>query len=93
MKKVVFVLFVIGLVSCSSKKQWSKEYVEKNCNADLSRKNEKEKLFNDEQVKTLCDCVAGKMVTQFKSQAEADKDLAGSRQIGTDCTLEVLQQE
>jgi hypothetical protein len=90
MKKIAFALFVIGLTACSSKKNWTKEYVHTKCAKGLEEKNKEKKLLSDAQIDSMCDCMADKMITQYKSEAEADKDIPGSRQIGTDCAREIM---
>jgi hypothetical protein len=89
MKAVILSVLILAIAGCG-KKEWNKEYLETKCNKEFTKKNAKEKLFTDEQLKTLCDCVAGKMVTQYKSEAEADKDAAGSSEIGRECAMQVM---
>lgn len=84
-------LLILGISSCSSKAKWTKESLETKCNKEFKKKNETEKLFTADQLKTLCGCVADKMISQYKSEAEADKDPSGSSAIGRDCAMEVMQ--
>lgn len=92
MKAIILSVFVLALASCG-KKEWSKEYLVGKCNTEFKKKNETQKLFNQMQLTELCDCVAGKMTTKYKSEAEADKDTEGSSEIGRECAMEVMRVE
>ncbi len=90
MQKLIFAFVIMSFVSCSSGKKWNKEYVAEKCNVDFKKRNEKEKLLTNDQLTKICDCVADKMSTNYKSEAEADKDPTGAAQIGTDCATAVM---
>ncbi len=89
MQKLIFAFVIMSFLSCNSKK-WNKEYVAEKCNADFKKRNEKEKMLTNDQLTKICDCVADKMSTNYKSEAEADKDPTGAAQIGTDCATAVM---
>jgi hypothetical protein len=90
MKLVILSAFVLALTSCG-KKEWSKEYMTKKCNKEFKKNNETSSVFSASQLTELCDCVADKMVTRYKSEREADKDTKGAEEIGRDCAMEVMQ--
>jgi hypothetical protein len=84
------ILFVFAsFVAC--KKPWSKDYLTKKCNTDFKKRNDTAKYFDSTQLVQLCDCIADKMVTRYKSEADADKDSKGAEEIGRDCALTVLK--
>ena len=89
MHKLFSLVIVLSLISCG-KKEWSKESLSKQCNSDFKKRNEVEKYFNESQLKELCDCVADKMFTRYKSKSEADEDTAGAKQIGSECATQVM---
>jgi hypothetical protein len=90
MKAIILSVCIIALASCSNNK-WNKENLVSKCNKEFKKKNEVQKLFTEEQLGELCNCVADKMVTKYKSKAESDKDQAGASEIGRDCAMEVMQ--
>ena len=90
MRKLIIPIVLLSFMACG-KKEWSKPYLVKKCNTDFSKRQDIKQYFNDTQLKELCDCVADKMMTNYKSEAEADKDQTGAEQIGADCAREVLQ--
>jgi hypothetical protein len=73
------------------KKEWSKDYIAKKCNDDFSKRSKINEIYSAAQVILLCDCIAEKMYTNYKSEAEANKDLEGNKQIGSDCAIEIMQ--
>jgi hypothetical protein len=88
MKIVFFAALFLTLVSCSNK-EWSKDYISKKCKTEM-RKNEQSKIINDEQLSKICDCAGDKMITKYKSEAEANRDTLGMQDIPLSCALEVL---
>jgi len=90
--KILLLFLSIFFFSACAKKEWSKEYLTKKCNTDFKKRNEASELFTPAQLILLCDCVADKMFTNYKSEAEADKDEAGAEQIGIDCAQKIMQQ-
>lgn len=89
MKKIIpFILFV-ALAGCA-KKEWSKDYLVNKCNKEMKKNNEVNGVVSTENIEKICDCVAGKMMAEYKSEAEADKDEAGAKEIGRVCAMEVL---
>jgi hypothetical protein len=88
MKKLILAALVLTLLSCG-KKEWSKDYVSKKCKGEM-KKNEQSKVLSDEQLGKICDCAADKMVVKYKSEADADKDLSGSQEIGMACAMTVM---
>lgn len=90
MRTLLIAVLLLTLAGCA-KKEWSKEYLVKKCNKELGKQAELNSLINKEQLAGICDCVAGKMLSRYKSESEADKDEAGAKKIGEECALEVLQ--
>ena len=91
MRKFIIPIMFLTLVSCKS--QWNKATLEKKCNTDFSKRDDIRQYFNDDQMKELCSCVADKMMTKYKSEAEANKDQKGAEQIGEECARQVLQKK
>ena len=91
MRTIILSAFVLVFVGC--KPAWTKESLVKRCNKDFKERNELQKVFTEKQLVSLCDCVADKMIKQYKSEAQADKDQAGAEKIGRDCATDVMQQE
>jgi hypothetical protein len=81
----------LTLVSCKS--QWNKATLEKKCNTDFSKRDDIKQYFNDAQMKELCSCVADQMLAKYKSEAEANKDTVGAKQIGEECAILVLRKK
>lgn len=73
------------------KKEWSKEYLLEWCNKDFKKINKEQKTFTDEQLTSICDCVANKMFAKYKSMGEAEQDKKGADEIGSECAREVMQ--
>lgn len=92
MKKLLPFVVIIVLAGCG-KKEWTKESVSKRCLKGLQEKNSVNKLLNDEKKETICDCIAGKMIANYTSEAEANKDTRGAAEIGKDCTISVMKGE
>jgi hypothetical protein len=82
MKKVIIPIISILLFSCNSQK-WDKETAKKAFMDQLPK--EQAKSFTPEMVDKLCDCMAEKAVAKYKSMKEANSDVNGMQQIGTDC--------
>lgn len=89
MKKLIPFLFVLVIASCG-KKEWNKSYATKKCNDEMSKNANINGKVSKENLSKICDCVGDKMMANYKSEAEADKDQAGAEGIGRDCATEVL---
>jgi hypothetical protein len=89
MKKIIPFLIVIAFAGCA-KKEWSKDYLVKKCNKEMKKNSDINGKVSDENLGKICDCVADKMITNYKSESEANKDESGAQKIGTDCAMEVL---
>ena len=90
--KILLIFLGLFVFSACAKKEWTKESLTKKCNADFKKRNQESELFTPAQLVLLCDCVAGKMFDNYKSEKEANKDTLGSKQIGSDCAQQVMQQ-
>jgi hypothetical protein len=90
MRKVVIALFILSLTACTAKEPWTKDAMVNKCLGDFNKRNEIEKKFTTLQIGLLCDCVAGKVTTKYKTAKEADKDEEGVGKIGADCAMEVM---
>jgi hypothetical protein len=88
MKKLFFAAFILTLAGCAQK-DWSKGYISKKCKEGM-KGNEQSKVLTDDQMGKICDCAADKMLVKYKSEAEADKDLTGSQEIGMSCAMSVM---
>jgi len=91
MKQLLLSILILSFIGCAPKEKWNKETLQNKCLADFNKRNQVENKFNSFQIGILCDCIAGKMTTKYKSSKEADKDEEGGRQIGTDCAMEVMK--
>lgn len=84
-------LIVLSIGACT-KKTWSKQSLVQEC-MDGNKHMEAqmgEKRFTKSRVRELCDCVADKMLSKYKSEAETKNDSIGARQLARECRLEVL---
>ncbi|MCY7310285.1 MAG: hypothetical protein LH619_05870 [Chitinophagaceae bacterium] len=90
MGKLLLLIITILFMGCATKEEWTKDALVNKCLGDFTKRNEKEKKFSTLQIGLLCDCIAEKMTTKYKTAKEADKDEAGGRQIGQDCATEVM---
>lgn len=87
MKKILVPGIVVLLFSCSSSptKKWDAAYASKTC-FDAAAKGKYD--LTDKQIKRLkgiCDCVGEKMVTQFKSEKEANEKMLDAAANANDC--------
>ncbi len=90
MKNILIVLIVLSFSTCTPKK-WSKKILVEQCIEVHEKDYRNEKIFTKEQVQQLCDCVAGKMIIKYKSEAETENDSIGARQIARACKEQILQ--
>jgi hypothetical protein len=89
MRKFLLIVFVFALAGCA-REQWNKDTITNDCLRDFTKNNEKEKLFTTMQIANLCDCVSDKLLANYKSARESNKDEAGVMQIGKDCAIQVM---
>ena len=89
MKKIIPFLLVIALAGCG-KKEWSKEYMAKKCNDEMKKSSEVSGMISAANIVKICDCVGDKMVVKYKSEAAANKDEEGVKELSKDCTIGVL---
>jgi hypothetical protein len=82
MKKVIIPIISILLFSCNSQK-WDKTTAKKAFMDQLPK--EQTKSFTPEMIDKLCDCMAEKVVSKYKSMKEANSDVDGMKQLGADC--------
>jgi hypothetical protein len=89
--KILLIFLTIFAFSACAKKEWTKESLMEKCNEDFKKRNDISELFTPAQLVLLCDCVAGKMFDNYKSEKEANMDTLGSKQIGSDCAQQIMQ--
>lgn len=89
MKKIIPFILVVALAGCA-KKEWSKDYLTKKCNKEMM-KNDNSGMVGKDKIEKICDCVADKMMTRYKSEADANRagEAAGAA-LGRECAMEVL---
>ena len=91
MKKILIVMLIVpSLIGCAKKKAWNKDALTNDCLKDFYKKNEEQKLFDQNKIPYLCDCMTDKLLANYKSMSESDKDKDGVMKIGRDCALDVL---
>jgi hypothetical protein len=90
MKLIILSAFVLAMTGCG-KKEWSKEYASGLCAKQLKKQNSTKDLLNDDQMTKICDCIGDKMVSKYKTEAEANKDTEGVTEISKNCTIDELQ--
>ena len=78
----------MSLVSCA-KRKWDKETLSAKLKKELKSNSETKKLGDDVLTK-ISDCAAEKIVGQYKTEAEANKNQAGVKEISMNCTLEAM---
>lgn len=83
MKKIVFATFIILLFSCSSK-PWNKEAAKTWCMND-NKKHIDDGTVTDEEANKICDCIAEKMFTKYKSEKEINADKYNQMIVGKEC--------
>jgi len=88
MRKLLFGLALLSLVSCA-KKKWDKESLSAKLLKELKSNAETKKLGDDVLVK-ISDCSAEKIVAKYKSESEANKNTADVQEISMKCTLEAM---
>jgi hypothetical protein len=88
MKNLIYLLLAAAALSCNTP-QWDKATAKKAFMDQLPK--EQAKNFTPQMVDKLCNCMAGKVVAKYKSMSEANSDLEGMRQIGTDCGKELVK--
>jgi hypothetical protein len=88
MKNVLLIVFVTFLFSCNSK--WDKEYITSKCNKEMKDKMKGNPLIGDDKMKSICDCMADKMIAKYKTESAANKDEAGASEIGRTCAMEAM---
>lgn len=91
MRKLLLSILILSFIGCAPNEKWTKDAVQNKCLGDFNKRNDEEKKFNSFQIGQLCDCIAEKMTTKYKSSKEADKDEEGSKQMGMDCAMEVMK--
>ena len=89
MKKIIPLLLIIALAGCG-KKEWSKEYMAKKCNTEMKKNSQITGMISAENIVKICDCVGDKIVVNYKSEAAANKDEKGVKELSKDCTIGVL---
>jgi uncharacterized lipoprotein YehR (DUF1307 family) len=89
MKKIIPFLLIIALAGCG-KKEWSKEYMAKKCNTEMKKNSQIAGMISAENIVKICDCVGEKIVVNYKSEAAANKDESGVKELSKDCTIGVL---
>ena len=92
MKKTIFLSLVAIMAiatSCTST-NWGKETAKKGC-IDGAIKEAGDSPEAKEMITKLCDCVSEKMITQYKTEADANKDVSGLLKLTTDCQTELYK--
>lgn len=87
MKKNITAIVISTLLLCSCTNNWNKEYAKKTCITGASLKAP-DNPTSKAMIEKLCDCIGEKMVTKYKSEAEANKDLQGAEAMGIECMKE-----
>ena len=95
MKKIIFPTLTIFLLSCSSTpaKNWDAATASKTC-FDAATKGKYD--LDGPQLKRIqgiCDCVAQKMVTTFKTEKEANDKMLDAAVIANECKEEYSKKE
>lgn len=49
-------------------------------------------LYTTEEAAKLCECVADKMISKYKSEAELENDSLGAKQLARECLREKLNE-
>ena len=93
MRTYRIVILLVAATSCTEQKKFNKDTVVNACLGDFTKKNDQEKIFTTMQLANICDCIADKMITKYKSFKEADNDPSGAEAMGRDCALEVMQKK
>lgn len=85
-------MFIVLSIAACTKKTWSKQSIVQECLDGHKHKEAQmgKKRFTKGQVQELCECVADKMLSKYKSEAETENDSIGARQLARECRLEVL---
>jgi hypothetical protein len=77
MKACFILLAVIFIISCSSKKKWTKDYAFKNCMNEASNSESLDSIIEEKYQYKLCNCLSEKAAVKYKSEEEAAKDSVG----------------
>ena len=90
MKKIIYLLIAIILYSCTTQ-PWNKEAAKKWCMQD-NKKYIDDGTVTTEKAAKICDCVAEKMFTKYKSEAELNADKYNQMVVGKEC-VEAVEAE
>lgn len=94
MKKFILItVLALSIFSCTNR--WNKESARKTCIEEAKKSlgayaNDSSALKMTEK---LCDCSTEKMVSKYKSDAEANADAEGLKKITMDCLKELAPQQ
>jgi major membrane immunogen (membrane-anchored lipoprotein) len=88
MKKLLFGIALLSLVSCA-KKKWDKDTIKAKFMKELHKNEDTKKLSEDVMTK-ISDCAAEKMAAQYKTEKDADKDESGVQAIMMQCTMDAM---
>ena len=84
--KIIGLLLLTLIISCKAK--WDKEKVYKECMKKAKLHYDMNIVGNKKGSETICNCIADKMIGQFKTEGEANKKLIEQFYIGDDCKRE-----
>ena len=82
MKKVILIFATLLTISCKTQ-EWSKETIKAKC-----LEGAKNEMYNDKTTKRaneICDCVAEKTFSKFKTEDDADQKFLDVVYINNDC--------
>jgi hypothetical protein len=90
MKKLLPLIVILVLSSCSDNNEWSRDNLIKKCRNAINKQKDVTGMLTPDNIARICECDADKLMNQYSSKAEADKDQSGVEKVGTDCTIQVL---
>lgn len=95
MKKIIFPAIAILLASCSSTPaaKWDAATASKTCFDAATKGKYDLDAPQLERIQGICDCVAQKMVTTFKTEKEANDKMLDAAAIANECKEEWQKKE
>lgn len=87
MKRLIFSLILITAAT-SCKQEWNKEYAKKTCVEGVKKSG---RSVAGHVADKICDCVAEKLVKDYKSEQEANSHLLDVVQISKSCNEEYFK--
>jgi hypothetical protein len=90
MKKLLLPCFALALFASCSSSKWDKETVASKCKKEMKEQAKGVAILTEDKISGICDCVADKMVTKYKSESEADKNKDEAEKVGKECAMAAL---